>query len=317
MYHLKLKINNLRNNFFIKKQSEKVSKQAGKSSLSLSVLSLLFKIIILGGIGTIVLFPFFYMISGSLMTYAEISDKQDIHLWPDKLQWSNYTAAFQAGYWDAMWLTFIVTLLSIVAKIFITLMMGYAFAFSKWKGKNLLWYFLLSLLMLPEVAILSGQFKMVTDLKMRDGSMLIAALAFPFVASVFSALMFKNAFSAIPLRTKEAAMVDGAGGLTYFFRVAVPMVTPTIWTVGILTAFAAWNSYMWPSLLLNDGSGTQVMSTWQFTIGKDPDPAQTRLLTQVRLAGAVLAILPMFIVYFAMRRRIMKAISRQGSAIKG
>lgn len=303
----------------IEKVGEKVSKQAGKTSLTYAILTMLFKLTVLAIGVMIVLFPFYFMLSTSLMTDDEVTDNKAIHLAPETPIWSNFKNAFQEGYVQALYLTAIITASSIILKIIITMLMGYAFAMPKWRGKRIAWWGLLSLMMLPEVALMSGQFNMVTKLGMREGIMLLVSLSLPFLASVFSALMFKNAFEAIPERTKEAAIVDGASEIKYFIRVAMPMVTPTTWTVGILTAFAAWNSYMWPALLLGQSSsGYHVMSTWLFSTGRAVDPNDpVQLKVQIRMAAAIIAILPMFIAYFAMRGRIMKAISRQGSAIKG
>ncbi len=318
MYLIRLRLKQAITKWRLARAGEKVSKQIKDSSLIWAILSLLVKIIILGIGVMIILFPFYYMLAGSLMSPEEIEDTNNIHLWPKHLQWSNFTKAFVSGYWSALLFTGSITFVSIILKIFITLLMGYAFSLKKWRGKKALWWLFLMIMMLPEVALMAGQFRVVTQLQWREGTMMMAAMILPFIASVFSAMMFRNAFEAIPLRIKEAAFVDGASEIKFFFKVAIPMVTPTIWTVGILTAFAAWNSYMWPALLLSGaGSDKQVMSTWVFTTGLPDDPNDNRLLMEVRLAAAVIAIIPMFIVYFAMRGRIMRAISRQGSAIKG
>ena len=303
----------------MKKASEKTSKQAGKNSIVGAIISLTLKIIILGLGMMLILFPFYYMIAGSLMSYDEISDKTEIHLWPKKIQWGNFSKAFEQGYVKALLLTAGVTFSSIVLKIFVTILLGYAFSLPRWRGKQILWWTLLGTMMLPEVALLSGQFRMVTTLGWRNGFMLIASFSLPFIASIFSALMFRNAFEAIPDTIKEASMVDGSSELKYFVRIALPMITPTVWTVGILTAFAAWNSYMWPAILLAGAPGDKhyMMSTWLFTTGMSVDPGDTRIRTQLRLAAAIIAIAPLFITYFLMRSRIMKAISKQGNTIKG
>ncbi|WP_246004289.1 carbohydrate ABC transporter permease [Mycoplasma todarodis] len=315
---IKLRITNFLNKRKLQKVGEATSKMPGATSIIGDLAKLMAKVTIIGIFGLLILFPFYYMISGALMSYDEISDTHQVHLAPKTPHWENFTQAFQEGYWNAILLTALVTFLSIVIKIIITLLLGYAFSLPKWRGKKAVWFFFLSIMMLPEIALMSGQYTIVTQLDWREGPMLTASLFIPFIASVFSALMLRNAFEAIPSRTKEAAMVDGCSSIKYFFRIAIPMVTPTIWTVGILTAFAAWNSYMWPALLLANSADTQVMSTWLFTTGKSNDANDTiSLYPNVRLAAAALAIIPMFLLYFGMRGKIMRTISRQGSAIKG
>ncbi len=263
--------------------------------------------------GALVLFPFYYMIATSLMTNSEATDTVTTHLAPEKPQWGNFKSAFVDGYWMAILYSFLIASITIMVKLVITILLGYAFSIKKYKGKKIVWVFFLSLMMLPEVALLSGQYQMIVRLGWYYGTNILLGLFIPFVASVFSAVMFKNAFEAIPDRTKEAAMIDGAGSVGYFFKVALPMIKPTTLTVIILTAFASWNSYMWPALLLQ-GKDIQTIPTWVFTTGKD---SNGQLLIPIRMAGTTLAIIPMLLVYFVFRGRIMKAISRQGSAIKG
>ena len=297
----------------LNKNAEKVSSQVRTKSITWLLISNLLKLFTLVFFGALVLFPFYYMIASSLMTNAEASDPLTAHIAPKSPQWGNYTDAFKDGYWEAIAYSFLIASITIVIKLFITILMGYAFSLKKYRGKKIIFTLFLSLMMLPEVALLSGQYQMVVKLGWHFGVNVLLGLFIPFVASVFSAIMFKNAFEAIPDRMKEAAMTDGTTEMGYFLKVALPMIRPTTLTVVILTAFASWNSYMWPALLLQ-GKDIQTIPTWVFTTGRD---ANGNMIMPIRMAGTVLAILPMLIVYFGFRNRIMKAISRQGSAIKG
>ena len=129
--------------------------------------------------------------------------------------------------------------------------------------------------------------------------------------------MYRNAFEAIPNSVRESAMLFGASGFKFFTLIALPMVKPTTWTVAILTAFASWNSYTWPLVVLgkNWKGAWTVMNIWLRDTGKDP--IDDRVYVSIRMAATILAILPMMIVYFVLRKRIMNAISRQGKATKG
>nr|WP_307907706.1 carbohydrate ABC transporter permease [Mycoplasmopsis bovis] len=275
----------------------------------------------------IVLFPFFYMLTISVMPKEQAEELQShFSFWPKSWEWQNYIEASHGskdskGYWYAFWLTFANVIFSIVLKIFVTMLCGYAFSLKKWRGKEFMWGFFISLLVLPEVALLFGQYKVVISLDNQFGVLksfmgAIAMIALPFVASIFNALMFRNAFEAIPGRIKEVAMVDGAVGARYLFKIAMPMVQPTTLTIVILTTLASWNSYLWPALLFT-GSNYEIMSVWLFQVGRENIDNVTRIHQNVKMAGAVLVILPMFVFYFIFRKKIMSSISRQGSAIKG
>ncbi len=290
----------------------------------------------------VVLIPFAYMILMGSMgnTQADLVKNGSAGIWPTSWQlWSNlqsastgstsafwpWTAGWSRGYLFSFVLTFANVLISIVLKIFITMLLGYAFSLKKWYGKDLIWGFLMMLLVLPEVALLSGQqwivVQMNNAIKPKDTDSFglfnynLFVIAIPFVASIFNALMYRNAFESIPNRIKEVAMVDGAVGAKYLFKIAIPMVAPTTLTIIILTTLASWNSYLWPALIA--GTDYRVMSVWLFDVGVDHSGQDPRTFYNIKMAGAILVILPMFIFFFVARKKIMNAISRQGSTIKG
>ncbi|AXJ78359.1 carbohydrate ABC transporter permease [Mycoplasmopsis bovis] len=327
MFGTKLRIRQWWSNIKLRKNKDTTANQVRDNSVASLVTWSFLKIAVLLFFAAIVLFPFFYMLTISVMPKEQAEELQShFSFWPKSWEWQNYIEASHGskdskGYWYAFWLTFANVIFSIVLKIFVTMLCGYAFSLKKWRGKEFMWGFFISLLVLPEVALLFGQYKVVISLDNQFGVLksfmgAIAMIALPFVASIFNALMFRNAFEAIPGRIKEVAMVDGAVGARYLFKIAMPMVQPTTLTIVILTTLASWNSYLWPALLFT-GSNYEIMSVWLFQVGRENIDNVTRIHQNVKMAGAVLVILPMFVFYFIFRKKIMSSISRQGSAIKG
>ncbi|WP_423461163.1 carbohydrate ABC transporter permease [Mycoplasmopsis bovis] len=327
MFGTKLRIRQWWSNIKLRKNKDTTANQVRDNSVASLVTWSFLKIAVLVFFAAIVLFPFFYMLTISVMPKEQAEELQShFSFWPKSWEWQNYIEASHGskdskGYWYAFWLTFANVIFSIVLKIFVTMLCGYAFSLKKWRGKEFMWGFFISLLVLPEVVLLFGQYKVVISLDNQFGVLksfmgAIAMIALPFVASIFNALMFRNAFEAIPGRIKEVAMVDGAVGARYLFKIAMPMVQPTTLTIVILTTLASWNSYLWPALLFT-GSNYEIMSVWLFQVGRENIDNVTRIHQNVKMAGAVLVILPMFVFYFIFRKKIMSSISRQGSAIKG
>ncbi|MBT1354930.1 carbohydrate ABC transporter permease [Mycoplasma bovis] len=327
MFGTKLRIRQWWSNIKLRKNKDTTANQVRDNSVASLVTWSFLKIAVLVFFAAIVLFPFFYMLTISVMPKEQAEELQShFSFWPKSWEWQNYIEASHGskdskGYWYAFWLTFANVIFSIVLKIFVTMLCGYAFSLKKWRGKEFMWGFFISLLVLPEVALLFGQYKVVISLDNQFGVLksfmgAIAMIALPFVASIFNALMFRNAFEAIPGRIKEVAMVDGAVGARYLFKIAMPMVQPTTLTIVILTTLASWKSYLWPALLFT-GSNYEIMSVWLFQVGRENIDNVTRIHQNVKMAGAVLVILPMFVFYFIFRKKIMSSISRQGSAIKG
>ncbi|WP_027332835.1 carbohydrate ABC transporter permease [Mycoplasmopsis gallinarum] len=336
MFELGLKIRQWWSNIKLRKNRENTAHQVHETNVFAMAFGLFLKTLVLVTLSLVILFPFFFMFMISFMGKQQALElSSNFSLIPQEFSPDNYTKAmgiYAAGddveslkkgvdYLPSLGFTFANVVFSVVVKILVTMLAGYAFSLKTWRFKKLLWSILISLLVLPEVALLSGQYWMVTRLdeaiKLKQDFLgMVAAVSVPFLASIFTALMFRNAFEAIPKRLKEVATVDGAVGAKYFFKIAVPMVTPTILTVTILTALASWNSYLWPALI-SDNTFT-VLSVWIFSVGQDlSDPANPRPMPSLKMAAAILAIAPMFIVYLLARKWIMRSISRQGSTIKG
>ncbi|VEU59622.1 carbohydrate ABC transporter permease [Mesomycoplasma neurolyticum] len=319
MFWIKLKIQNLFSNYIAKRKTEKILEEVKDTSKVNIFLSLLFKALVLITFGFIIFVPFYIMVIIAVAPDSQANDVLPI-VYPKSVNVDSFNRALSDDYWPALGWTTLITFVSVIVKIFFSATFGYAFSLKKWRFKKLSWIFFLSILILPEVALLIGQYRTIIILEWeREPVWLALALMMPFAASVFSGYMFRNAFEAIPDRIKEASMVDGCSGIKYFFKIALPMITPTIWTVGILTAFAAWNSFLWPLLLLlGKDSPIKLINIYLLDVGINPDhDSPIGTFKNVKMAGAILAILPMFIAYFLFRKRILNAISRQGSTIKG
>ncbi|AHH45532.1 carbohydrate ABC transporter permease [Mesomycoplasma bovoculi] len=318
MFTVKLKLQQFISNQRAKRIVESMTSQVRDVSWWGTLSSLIIKFIVLFIFGLFIIFPFYFMIVYAFASDQQITDTRVPVYWPDHFNFNNFSRALKQGYLNALGWTALITLVSVISKVFFSMTFGYAFSLKKWRFKKLSWVIFLSILVLPETALLLGQYRVMVLLQWTTGPQSFLALTAPFVASVFSGFMFRNAFEAIPDRIKEAAMMDGCSQVRMFFKVAIPMVTPTIWTVGILTAFAAWNSTLWPLLILTGNKDIQVLNVWLLDVGTDDaGDEQLGFFKNVRMAGAILAILPMFIIYFGFRRRILNAISRQGSTVKG
>lgn len=321
---IKLKTRHWKENRYLKSKQEIMSKPYQTTNLLAVIGSWAFKIIILGFFGLLILFPFYFMITQAL-TNTQFQIKGEVLLFPKRfeagtpvLNWQNFADAFNEGYLQSVVFTVSLTVVSILVRMFFSVTLGYAFALKNWKGKSAFFGFFISLMILPEIGLLTGQYKIVTALGWQTQNWLFITMIIPFAASVFFAWMYRNAFEAIPNSVKESSMLDGANGFVYFFKIAMPMVKSTTWTVAILTAFASWNSYVWPALLF-DGIPTlwKPINLWVFETGKSSNAELQVVYRSIRMAGTILAILPMLIVYFILRKRIMNAIARNGNATKG
>lgn len=313
---------------FLTNKQDKITSMVIDKSWGWNFIGLSVKILVLAIFGSIIFFPFFFMISSSFFNLEEseklISNESKLQIFPGKIGLENYkvvisnTSSFQS-YSGAILASVVTTVLSVFARLFFVILLGYAFSLKKWKFKKLFWILFLSLLSIPEAGILAGQYVVAVNSQL-SRELLGAGLVIPFVSSVFSGYLFRNAFENIPTRIREAAMIDGHSQVSYVFRVALPMVKPIIWTVVILTTFSAWNAYLWPNILIPAGKTYafwKPINIWALSSGFDQTTDEPREIISYRMVSAVLATLPMMIVFFVFRKRIMKIVSNQGSTIKG
>ncbi|OYD26742.1 multiple sugar transport system permease protein [Mycoplasma testudineum] len=330
MFTTRLKIEKKLNKIKINRIVEKNARQIIDKSVFSVVSSFTFKAIILIFFGFIIMFPFLLMISVALKSDTLLSSNESVtfaDLFHNSLNWRSFEDAFRDGYWKAAFYSTVIVIASIIIKLFVTTLLAYAFSFPRWRGKKIAWLMLLSLLILPESALLTGQLIVVNTIGLKVGvAGLLFTLVIPYVASIFHAFLLKAAFEQIPDSIKLVAKIDGFNGFKFFMRIALPMVSPTTWTIIILTALASWDSFLWPSIILAGLTGSEadfdrvsVISLWTISSGQRfNDLGETQgFFINIRLAAAMLAIAPVFIFYFIFRRKIMNAISKQGSAIKG
>jgi multiple sugar transport system permease protein len=183
-----------------------------------------------------------------------------------------------------------------------------AFAFSRlnFKGKNILFTFFLSLMMIPGELVIITNYVTITNLGLRNS---FSGLIFPSVMSVFYIYLLKENFSQIPDELYLAAKVDGTTDLKYLIRVMMPICKPTIVTIVILKVIECWNSYVWPRLITDDqayylvSNGIQEIRENGF--GRENIPAM--------MAAVVVISVPLIVLFLVFKNKIMEGVARGGT----
>ena len=262
---------------------------------------------LLGIWGLIVLFPFYFMIITSLKSYGSYNGESVPSLVPTEPTLENYFLAFSEVPLGRYFLnTLIFTLATTAIMLIVTTLAAFAFARLNFKGKDLAFTVLLSLMMIPNELVIITNFVTVTNLDMRNT---FAGLILPSVASVFYIYLLKENFATIPDELYFAAKVDGSTDMNYLLRVMVPMCKPTMITITILKMIECWNSYVWPRLITDEemyyllSNGIQALRESGF--GRENVPAM--------MAAVVLISLPLIILFLVFRKRIMEGVARGGT----
>lgn len=309
MNKAKIKSNISKSKKTTNKASENVSMTVRETNGAVNALKIISKIILLIVMGVFILFPFYYMFSMSFMDYDTVTEPGGVPLFPTEPGLGNYAWVLARGYLTAVIFSILVMFTNVLLKVVVCITMGYAFAMYDFKFKRTLWSLLMITMAIPEVALISAQYDVIVDLGLDSGLKILVGLSAPFVAQIFTIYMFRNGFESIPNSVKEAAMIDGISETVFFFKVAVPMISSTVWTVVILTAFASWNSYIWPSLVLGT-SNFDTITLWLFSASKDDIAG--RQYENYQMAAATLTIAPTIIIYLIFKKRIDNTVAASG-----
>jgi ABC-type glycerol-3-phosphate transport system permease component len=258
----------------------------------------------LGSIVTV--FPFAWMLSTSLKTSREASAPQ-IDLVPEAWNWGNYATALSAApFATYFYNTFFVAFTVMACVVLTSLLAGYAFARLPFRGRSIVFAFLLATMMVPFEVTLIPNFLLVRDLGWYNS---YAALIVPWSASAFSIFLVRQAFLSLPNDFFEAARVDGCGHLRFLAWIAAPLVKPALVTIALFSFLGSYNSLIWPIIVTN--SEDMRLIQYGLTVFGGETGVQTNLL----MCASTIVILPTVALYFLAQRSFLESALNVG--IKG
>ncbi len=250
--------------------------------------------------------PFAYMISTSLMTLGETINRQ---LVPTEPQWGNYAVAWSEASFGLYFRNSVIISAVTIAGVLITCTLaGYAFARIRFPGRDALFAVLLSTLMIPGTVTFIPQFLLVRGDVVPWGNWLdtLPALTVPFLSTAFIIFLFRQFFAEIPGELWDAARLDGAGHLRFLTTVVLPMSRPVLTTAALLTFVNTWNEFLWP-LLVTYTATWRPLGVGLYTFISEAGP-ETHLL----MAGAVITIVPVLVLYFFTQKQFTEGIATSG-----
>lgn len=265
--------------------------------------------LLLGVWAVVVLFPFYWMLLTSVKDYGAYNAEHIPTFFTLSPTLQNYRDAFTSvplGRYLANTVFFAVVTTALMVVV-ITLS-AYAFARMEFRGKNLLFTLFLSLMMIPIELVVITNYATITGLELRNT---FTGLILPSVTSVFYIYLLKENFEQVPDELYRAAKVDGTSDFKYLWKVMLPICRPTLVTIIILKVIECWNSYVWPRLITDApnyflvSNGIQEIRENGF--GRENIPAM--------MAAVVVISVPLILLFFLFRKKIMAGVSRGG--IKG
>jgi len=203
-------------------------------------------ILTLGAVSMLV--PFLSMLATSLMTQKQIFAYPPV-LISNPLAVDNYFKVAQAIPITKYFLnSTLVAVLTTIGQIIVSSMAAYAFARLKFKGRDSLFFIILATMMIPPQVNIIPLFFVMREFHWIDT---YYALIIPGLFGGFGIFLLRQWFKGMPVELEDAAKIDGCNPFQTFWKIALPLATPAIATLGIFTFISTWNSFMWPLIVTN------------------------------------------------------------------
>ena len=257
--------------------------------------------LILGSV--IMIFPFVWMILTSSKTIPE-SLAIPPTIFPKELILSNFQDAMESlPFLNLYWNTALMIVFRVLCAIVFSSMAGYAFAKLNFKGKNFLFGIVLVQMSLPSQIFIIPQYQMVAHMGLANT---IFALVFPGLVSAFGVFFLRQTYMGIPNEIGEAAYLDGCNQWQTFTKVMFPLTGTSVAALTIFTAVFAYSDLMWP-LVVNSDLKMMTLSSGLATLR-----GQFTTNFPVLMAGSLLAMLPMVILYLIFQKQFIEGIASTG-----
>ena len=251
----------------------------------------------------IMVFPFVWMILTSLKTVPE-SMQVPPTIFPKELITTNFGDAMKSLPFLKLYLnTGLMIFFGVICAVAFSSMAGYAFAMLEFRGKKLLFGIVLVQMSLPSQIFIIPQYQMVAKMGLANT---IFALVFPGIVSAFGVFFLRQTYMGIPKEIGEAAYLDGCTQWQTFYKVMFPLTGTSVAALTIFTAVFAYSDLMWP-LVVNSDLNMMTLSSGLATLR-----GQFTTNFPVLMAGSLLAMLPMVILYLIFQRQFIEGIATTG-----
>jgi sn-glycerol 3-phosphate transport system permease protein len=258
-------------------------------------------------VGLIAVAPLYWLAASALKPSVDIYRYPPIWI-PTHLRWANFSDAWRAAPLGRFFLnSLLVSVLGTALELVFAILCAYAFAFLRFPAKRLLFLVLLGAMMVPGNVTLLPNYLTIADLGWVNS---YQGLIVPGLGSVFGTFLLRQYMLTLPDAILDAARVDGAGHLRTLLKIVLPVSRPMVVTVAIVTLVTKWNEFIWPLIVTNsDNMRTVPVGLLQL---KSQEGYNN---WGAILAGTVLAVVPMLVVFFFAQRQLVAGLTQ--GATKG
>lgn len=247
------------------------------------------------------LFPFIWMVLTSLKSFGEVFS---LDLLPSRPTLDNYVALFSRTMFPRWFFnSLLVGGLTVASVLFFDSLVGYTLAKLPFPGKNVVFVLILSTMFVPTEMLVLPWYQMSADYGWLDTYW---GILFPGIMTAFGVFLMRQAFSTLPDELLDAGRIDGLSEFGLYWRIALPLVKPSLAALAILTFIGNWNAYLWPLIAAESRQMYTLpvgLSLFSGEVG-----AQWNMIT----AGSAVAVIPMMIVFAIFQRQIIEGVVRSG-----
>lgn len=261
--------------------------------------------VVIIALAVVIAFPLYLTVVSSLLRFQDFGARPPAFL-PTHPQWNSYSLAWQRGSMATyMRNSFVVTAGIVALEVITAILAGYAFSFLKFPLRGFTFVIFLATLMIPFEVTIATNRDTITSLHWYSS---YPGLIIPFAAGGFGAFMLRQAFLQLPHELADAAALDGYGHWRFLWRVAVPLVRPSIAALATFSFLGAWQQFTWPFLITKPARRTVQIGVAQLsnTTPKDLD---------LVFAGLVIAIVPLVIMLLFFQKQLVRGLT--AGAVKG
>ncbi|MBN1777007.1 MAG: carbohydrate ABC transporter permease [Clostridiales bacterium] len=253
----------------------------------------------------VIIFPIYWMIVSSLKTSDELLLAVPT-LWPQQIMWENYPHVLsRAPFGLYFYNTLVSTFLMMLGELLMGVLAAYGFSKGKFKYKNTLFMLVLGAMMVPLQVTFVPIYVIISRLGWLNT---FAGLVLPNLVSAYFIFMLRQSFMSVDSSYIEAGKIDGMGRIGTIIHVLIPMCAPTVITISIISFINGWNNYFWPRMVAPlEARRTLAVGITQ--LRRTFAGIVTFNYNEI-MAGAVLAIIPIVLLFLFLQKFIMAGLSK-------
>ncbi|HOJ87909.1 MAG TPA: carbohydrate ABC transporter permease [Pseudothermotoga sp.] len=256
---------------------------------------------VLTGLIIVMTFPFFWMVLSSLKPFREIYRP---YLFPKNPTLDNYKQILSSSLFPRWFLNSVLVALSTTFSVlFFDSLVGYTIAKYRFPGRNIIFIFILSTLMIPTEMLIIPWYIMSSRLGWIDSYW---GIMFPGMITAFGIFLMRQFMETIPDDLLDAARIDGVSEFGIFYRIALPLVKPALASLAILNFIGNWNAFLWPLIV----SSKPRMYT--LPVGLAYFSSENMMHWELIMTGATISTIPLIIVFFIFQKQIIRGIMLSG-----